>query len=89
MNKTFYTIGVALALSTAAIPAQAQIRNFQQSQARYKYVAIRACQNYINAGYQGGQLRGANFNGDGSVSCSTTSVSFVIERGQVTRWVNR
>jgi hypothetical protein len=71
------------------ILAKAQIYKYEQQQAAYRRVAWRTCQNYINAGYQEGQLTGANFNGDGSVSCDTTLVSFMIAPWHVNYWANR
>ena len=48
-----------------------------------------ACQNYIAAGYQSGNLIQAIRNNDGSVTCDTTDVSFMIASWHVSYWASR
>jgi hypothetical protein len=48
-----------------------------------------ACQNYIAAGYQSGNLIRAIRNNDGSVTCDTTDVSFMIASWHVSYWASR
>jgi hypothetical protein len=48
-----------------------------------------ACQNYLAAGYQSGSFIGAIRNDDGSVTCDTSNVSFMIASWHVIYWASR